>query len=95
MAAYFTRSVVRPPGFYRALNNRSSLDAESIDKPTTSSFTSLSEREIHEDDVYEVERLVQRRNSKGEAEYLVLWAGYRKEDASWVKEHFITRPALE
>jgi hypothetical protein len=62
MAAYFTRSIVRPQGFYRALNNRSSLDADSIDKPTTSSFTSLSEQDIHKDEVYKVERLVQRRN---------------------------------
>lgn len=32
---------------------------------------------------------------QGGTEYLVLWAGYPKEEASWVKELDITRPALE
>ena len=112
MAAYLTRLVHRPPGYYRALNARSSadLDAErrqGLRRPRIG-HTTLPENEA---DVYEVERLVQRRCGKvgphprispsatvaggAEYEYLVLWAGYRKEDASWVRERFITRPALQ
>ena len=68
MAAYFTRSVRRPPGYYRALNACSSVDAEvetfcRPDKPKAGP-TALSEMEVDQEDVYEVERLVQRRRSK-------------------------------
>ena len=61
-SSYFTRSVVRPPGFYRALHTRSSLDADSLE--TTRGLVCLFERETDQEGVYEVERLVQRRTGK-------------------------------
>jgi len=58
MAGYFTRAVVRPPGYYRALHNRSSADTYAVEN-TGSRYLSFDE-----EDVYEVERLVQPRRKK-------------------------------
>ena len=69
MAAYFTRSIPRPPGYYRALNARSTADAAGVSTDRRQNEQrvgriSLPERDIDDEDVYEVERLVQRRNGK-------------------------------
>ena len=70
MAAYFTRSVHRPPGYYRALNACSSADAgfdaerrQGLRRPRIG-HTALPESEADGEDVYEVERLVQCRCGK-------------------------------
>lgn len=68
MAAYFTRSIPRPPGYYRALNVRNTIDAgvptDRRQNEQRVGRISLPERDIGDEDVYEVERLVQRRNGK-------------------------------
>ena len=71
MAAYFTRQVHRPPGFYRQLNARSSLDGEAggecnNGRRQKTDRTAMSESDLlaEAEDVYEVERLIQRRCGK-------------------------------
>ena len=59
MAAYNTRSVPRPPGFYRALHNRSTADSE-----VTICTKPLPAVNLDDKDVYEVERLVYSRRGK-------------------------------
>ena len=59
MAAYYTRAVPRPPGFYRALHNSSTADSEFSGHPKTLSVVNLGDQ-----DVYEVERLVHCRRGK-------------------------------
>ena len=95
---YFTRAVPRPPGYYRALHNRSTVDVDTSREPVT-----RPDRNPTSGDVYEVDRLVYTRRLKvssqillryytfsgeiqGRTQYLVLCAGYRKEEASWVDE---------
>ena len=68
MAAYFTRSVSQPPGYYRALHTRSSVNAQleadhHSDRPKIGR-TALSESEVDGEDMCKVECLVQRRCSK-------------------------------
>ena len=108
MAAYFTRAVPRPSGYYRSLNRQSTADVYDCTVGHSSSIVRYDDQ-----DVYEVERLVSSRKAKvrryilaqkrslpcacsqGGIEYLVLWAGYRKEEATWVKEHDITPAPLQ
>ena len=59
MAAYHTRAVQRPPGFYRALHNSSTADSDFSGRAK-----SLPAADLNDEDVYEVERLVQCRRGK-------------------------------
>ena len=61
MAAYFTRGVLRPSGYYCALHNGSAADVDFI---RTSSPLSTDDISVDDEDVYEVERLVQLRRGK-------------------------------
>lgn len=63
MAAYFTRAVPRPSGYYRELNNCSTADVDLIRAKPTADISIA-------DDVYEVKRLVQSR--RGNALSLLL-----------------------
>ncbi|XP_019857340.1 PREDICTED: uncharacterized protein LOC109585644 isoform X2 [Amphimedon queenslandica] len=48
----------------------------------------------NETDVYEVERLIDKKVKKGHVVYLVLWKGYSKEEATWVPAEDITATAI-
>jgi Chromo (CHRromatin Organisation MOdifier) domain len=42
--------------------------------------------EYGSEDVYEVERIIAERTSKGAKQYLVKWAGFGEEQCTWGKE---------
>jgi hypothetical protein len=50
---------------------------------------------LMDNDVFEVERVVERRRRKGRNECLVLWKGYRREESMWVNETDVTAAALK
>ena len=65
MAAYYTRAVPRPPGFYCALHNGSTPDAEFSGRAKF-----LPAADLGDQDVYEVEHLVHCRRGKVSRHFL-------------------------
>uniref|UniRef100_A0A1X7U367 Chromo domain-containing protein n=1 Tax=Amphimedon queenslandica TaxID=400682 RepID=A0A1X7U367_AMPQE len=72
-------------GFYKELPADKEIVEEADD------FLILNDQESN---IFEVERLVDRRVRKGRVLYLVLWKGYPKEEASWLPAKDITAQAI-
>ena len=96
-ASDYARAVFKYKGSFRIEGRggqRRALETNISRLPRTRSCNAAISTSAGSNDTYEVEEIVGYRRNNGEAEYLIKWVGYSKEESSWEPEANLNEGSL-